>query len=344
MTPLTFFLRSTLVVSVMFVSVMGLVACSNESSDQSIEASQYSVSELGAKPVATIDNTQISRAQLDHALAFYSSNPQLSLNNKNAEEGRIKVLNHMIEQQVMYNKAIQNGFDKSPEFINNQRKLLAFEYKKHLQQKVAESTKITELDLELYYKKNAAQYSSPAMSRVAIFLQRKDLPAGKLSLKQVKEAASYLKPEQGFGKYALESHHSKTANRSGKLPWVNNKSQLAGVPAELFIEAEDLEIGEVSDAIKTDSGIFLVRLMAKKEKTITPLAAVKASLRQQLLTHRKQDLFNTFLAQAKEGSKIEIIKDNVFSGPKGKQDPVNTSADSFGPPGFPVSTTKHSKQ
>jgi hypothetical protein len=302
-----------------------LIACSND--EQTIEDSGYELSELGEKPVALVGGQVISRAQLDHALAFYSSNPMV-----NAEEGRIKLLNDMIEEQVMYNKAIQSGFDQSPEFINNQRKLLAYEYKKYLQKKVAESTKVTDVDLQIYYEKNIEKYTKPAMIRFAIYQQRNDLPASKLSLKQVKEAAAYLKPEQGFGKYALESHHSKTANRSGKLSWVSNNSQIAGIPSELFEEADDLKVGQVSSVINTDAGKFLVRLMAKKEKTITPLVSIKSSLRQQLLTDRKQSLYATFVKQTKQDTKIEIFKQNL-----GKANDVNTTDDSFGPPGFPVS-------
>lgn len=301
-----------------------LIACSND--EQSIEDTGYELSALGEKPVAVVGDQVISRAQLDHALAFYSSNPMV-----NAEEGRIKLLNEMIEVQVMYNKAVQSGFDKSPEFINNQRKLLAYEYKKYLQQKVAETTKVTDVDLQIYYEKNKEKYTKPSMKRVAIFQLRNDLPAGKLSLKQVKEAAAYLTPEEGFGKYALESHHTKTANRAGKLPWVSATSEIAGIPAELFEKADDLEIGEVSSPIKMDGDTYLVRLMAKKEQTVTSLDELKTSLRTQLLAERKESLFKTFLQQAKESTKIEIIKDNL-----GKPNAVNTSGDSFGPPGFPV--------
>lgn len=301
-----------------------LVACSND--EPTIIDTGYELSELGAKSVAKVGDAVISRAQLDHALAFYSTNPMV-----NAEEGRIKLLNEMIEEQVMYNKAIENGFDKSPEFMNNQRKLLAYEYKKYLQQKVAETTKVTDVDLDIYYEQNQEKYTKPAMKRVAIFQQRKDLPTGKLSLKQVAEAAAYLKAEEGFGKYALESHHSKTANRAGKLPWVSTTSNIAGVPSEIFDEADDLDVGEVSGPIKTDKGVFLVRLMAKKEQATTPLAEIKSSLRQQLLNERKQELLATFLKQAKEGTKIEIFKENI-----GKPKAVNTASDTFGPPGFPV--------
>lgn len=307
-----------------------LVACSNDDAE-SIQETTYKTSELGAKSVALVGEASITRAQLDHALAFYSTNPMV-----NAEEGRIKVLNDMIEEQVMYNKAMEQGFHKSPEFINNQRKLLAYEYKKYLKQKVAESTKVTDVDLQIFYEQNIEKYSQPAMLRFAIFVKRDDLPKkSKYSLKQVRDAAQYLKPEQGFDKYALDSHHSHTANRGGKLPWLNGNSQLAGIPAKLIEVAEDLDIGEVSKPIEMESKTYLVRLMAKKEKSVTPLAEMKSSLRQQLLVERKQTLLNNFVGQAKQASKIEIFKENINS--KTGKPRVNTASDSFGPPGFPVS-------
>ena len=302
-----------------------LMACSDP--EVSIENPNYESSELGSKTVALVDRAKITRAQLDHALAFYSSNPMV-----NAAEGRIKVLNDMIEEQVLYNKALESGFDKSPEYLNNQRKLLAFEYRKFLKKKVALNLKVSDVDLQIYYEQNKGKYTKPEMKRLAIYLQRSDMPEkASLTLKQVKEATQYLKPEEGFGKYALDSHHINTANRAGKLPWISKGSQLAGVPEAVITAADNLVPGAISSPIKTDSGTFLVRLMTKKEKQVTPLSQIKASLRQQLVTQRKQQSLAGFIKKAKNDSKIEIIETNM-----GKPGALNTANESFGPPGFPV--------
>ncbi len=307
------------------LSLLALIACSDK--EATIENAHYDVSELGSKPVAQVGQAHITRAQLDHALAFYSSNPMV-----NATEGRIKVLNNMIEEQVLYNKAMESGFNKSPEYLNNQRKLLAFEYRQFLKQKVGETLKVNEIDLKIYYEQNQEKYTKPAMNRLAIYVQRKDVPKqNTLSLKQVKEAAEYLKPQAGFGKYALESHHSATANRAGKLPWVTSNSQLAGIPSEIIERANTLEIGEVSSPIKTDAGVFLLRLVDKKEKHITPLAEIKTALLQELVNTRKASTLANFIKQAKQASKISIFKENV-----GKASNINTASDTAGPPGFPV--------
>ncbi len=307
------------------LSLLFLMACSDK--EATIENPQYNLSELGAKPVALVGTSQISRAQLDHTLAFYSSNPMV-----NASEGRLKVLNNMIEEQVMYNKAIENGFDKSPEFINNQRKLLAYEYRKFLKQKAAKNTKVTDIDLQIYYEKNIDNYTNPAMTRLAIYEQRNDIPTkSKLNLNQVRKAVKYLKIQDGFGKYAKHSHHRNTAQREGKLPWLSNGNQLTGIPAIVLITGAELSMGEVSNPIETEKAVYLVRLMAKKEKLITPLDQIKSSLRQQLVIDRKQKALDNFVMAAKKNANIKIVKENLKSAGS-----VNTLSDAMGPPGFPV--------
>ncbi|GAA6135376.1 hypothetical protein NBRC116188_21660 [Oceaniserpentilla sp. 4NH20-0058] len=301
-----------------------LAACSNEQAE-TIDG-QYNLSQIGESIVAEVDGNAITRNQLDHQLAFYSSNPMVS-----AEDSRIELLNEMIEEQVMYNKAIENGFNESPEYINNQRKLLAYEYKKYLQQKVQESIKITDVDLSIYYETNKEKYTKPAMKRIALFQQRDDLPAGKLALKQVKEAAEYLKPEEGFGQYALESHHAKTANRSGKLPWMSNTSQMAGVPQQVFQAASKLKVGEISAPFKIKSATYLVRLVDERSKQTTPLDELKPSLRKTLLSEQKNKMLLAFKDKAKAASKITIFKENLTN-----QSNLNTTDAPLGPPGFPV--------
>ncbi len=310
---------------IILLMLVTLAACSD--STPKIDDPGYSLSEIGLKPVASVDSQKITRAQLDHALAFYSSNPMAG-----AKDGRLKVLNDMIEEQVMYNQAVKHGFNNSPEFLNNQRKLLAYEYRKFLKSKADLNTKITDIDLEIYYEKNIKKYTKPAMSRLAIYQLRDDIPnKSELSLSEVRTAVEALKIQEGFGKYALTSHHSNTANKAGKLPWVGNGSRLSGIPLMVLEEGAGLDLGDVSESIKTDKGIFLVRLMAIKDKIVTPLDQIKSSLRQQLVIEQKQKALNGFLAKAKESSNIEIYENNLNVSAS-----LNTQNDSMGPPGFPV--------
>lgn len=318
--------------AVSFLAVLGLIqGCSQESS---VEVSDYKVSEEGAQIVAQVNQVneqgniihkgQITKAELDYNLAFYSSNPTT-----NTDDGRMTVLNEMIEDQIMYNKAVESGFDQHPEFLINQRKLLAYEYRKYLKQKVGENTKVTDVDLDLFYQQNLERYTKPAMFRMAIYERRSDLNRKyELSLEQVAQSVQYLKPEEGFGKYAKTSTHLKTANRNGRLSWMSATSTMAGIPQQVISEASKLDVGKVSSPIKVKNKTYLVRLIGKKQETVTPLNDIKADLRRQLLEERKKEQLAIFIKQAKKSMKIDILENNV--------EKATAEPHSFGPPGFPA--------
>lgn len=310
---------------VIITVALGLSACSKP---EPVQEHPYSQGAESLKPVATISGDIVTRAEVDHALAFYSANPFAA-----SDEGKEKVLNEMIDDQVMVKKAIENGFDKSPEFIINQRKLLAHEYRKYLNKKVGETATITDYDVGKYYQDNADKFTKPAMYRVAIYFERKNEKADRkreFSLKQIAEAATFLEAAEGFGKYALASDHLKTNNRGGKLPWVTNASAIAGIPQHIIQQGESLEVGDVSSAIKTEKGVYLVRLIAKKAVDVTSLEAVKADIRKSLLLEKKKNQLANYLQQARDAYDIVTHEENLYA--KGSTNDKH----SFGPPGFPV--------
>lgn len=310
-------------ISTLFLAIL-LIGCSEE---PKIDIDPYVQSEVGSMAVATIGSEKITRAELDYNLAFYSSNPMTS-----SEEGRIKVLNELVEDQVLFNKAKEMGFDKSPEFLLNQRKLLAFEYRKYIKKKVGENVKVTDFDVERYYEQNIEKFTKPAMYRIALYLKRDDVEKKKTyTLKQIADAARYLKPEEGFGQYAVESDDLKNSRAGGKLPWMTKGSNIAGVPSEIINKGGELDLGEVAGPIKLDKGQYLVRLVAKRDKQITPLDQVKPQIREQLLQQQKEALLKVYIAQAKDSYEIKLLEENM-----GSPDQVPGDTNSFGPPGFPV--------
>ncbi|OUR91282.1 hypothetical protein A9Q81_18040 [Gammaproteobacteria bacterium 42_54_T18] len=302
--------------------VLMLAACSKP---EPVAEYPYQQGDAALKPVATVSGDVITRAEVDHALAFYSSNPFAS-----SQEGKNNILNEMVEDQVFYKKAIENGFDKSPEFVINQRKLLAHEYKKYLQQKVGQASVITDYDIGRFYQDNIGQYTKPGMYRIAIYFRRANQEKPQYTLKQIADSVQYLESGLGFGKYALTSNHLKTNNRGGKLPWLTAESNVAGIPKTVIQTGESLEIGNVSDVIKTDAGHYLVRLMEKRDSQVTPLDAVKPVIREALLKKKKETQMQTYLQQAKDAYDIVIYEDNLTS------TDASDKSHSFGPPGFPV--------
>jgi hypothetical protein len=315
---------NTIYLMVITTLLLFITGCSDE-----IEVKEYpyQYNPTEDSVVASIGGDKIYRSELDHLLAFHSSDPSSS-----SESGKKAIVEALITDQVMYKKAIENGFNNNPEFIINQRKLLAFEYRKYLAEKVAKNTQISVLDIELYYQENIEKYTKPGMFRLAVYFRKNN--TGKkydLSLKQIKDAASYLRASEGFGKYSQTSDLLAYQYRGGNLAWMAKSTKISGIPQTLFSGVEALDLGQVSEAIEIEEGSYLIRLIDKRAESITPLASVKEEIRQQLLKKEKETNLAAYLSKAKSSFEI-TIDEQLLKTSKAKL----ATEHSFGPPGFPV--------
>lgn len=309
----------------LFVTVIAvlMMACSKK---EPIAEYPYNQGETDNKTVATVAGDRITRAEVDYELAFYSTNPITS-----SESAKEKILEKIIEDQVFYNKAIENGFDKSPQFLLNQRKLLAHEYKKYMQKQVAMATTVSEWDIEAYYNANKNLFTTPAMYRLAIYFRRySENKTYAYSLTQIAQSAKALDANKGFGKYALTSDHLKTNRREGKLAWISSATKMAGIPHTVLEIGRNLDVSDVSEIIDTDKGQYLVRLIDRKDISISSLESESSAIRKKLLEQRKKKMLDDYLEQSKSAYDIVLYKENLQSKKSGSK------SHSFGPPGSPV--------
>jgi hypothetical protein len=70
-----------------------------------------------------------------------------------------------------------------------------------------------------------------------------------------------------------------------------------------------LEVGALSDAITTEAGTTLSKVIEKKPVTPTEWAANKDRFHEELLSDRRSRFFGSYLAKAKERMRIEIDRE-----------------------------------
>ena len=85
----------------------------------------------------------------------------------------------------------------------------------------------------------------------------------------------------------------------------------AGVSPALEDKAFSLPAGAVSDAIVTDNGAAIVKVLERKDVDPAEFAKQKESLRGQLLNERKQKFFAAYMAKARQRMKININRDTI---------------------------------
>jgi peptidyl-prolyl cis-trans isomerase D len=82
-----------------------------------------------------------------------------------------------------------------------------------------------------------------------------------------------------------------------------------GVATEVLDAAFKLPKDAVSDAITTDAGAAIVKVLEKQEVTDSEIAANKDRFREELLTDRRNRFYSAYLAKAKQKMKIEVNRE-----------------------------------
>ena len=309
--------------------LLTLFSCS--SSDQpskSIEIDPFSLSVSDQTVVAKVGSEEIKSSELVYLLTSRAGFV--------SEDGKVeKALDELIDDEIFYQKAVENGFHQSPEYVVKERKLLAQEYRQYIKKKSKKEIIVTEQDVENFYKKNKDKYTQERKYRLAVYMRRNDSQdkKHKLTLDQVAESAKHVALDQGFGRLSLDSDDLRTRDKGGKLGWTVEGSVSSLLPKEVQNKGEKLDVGDVSSIINTSRGSYLVRKIGEKKKKVTPLESVASEITRSLLAMQQNELLNSYQQQAKKSVSVEKKIENL----KTEQNDIASSDEHLsGPPGFPI--------
>ena len=118
---------------------------------------------------------------------------------------------------------------------------------------------------------------------------------------KLKGAADFEKAAKGAG---VEAKTTELIAHDAPLPDI-------GVAAPVMDAAFKLPAGGVSDAIVTDNGTVVAKVLEKKEVTPSEWTEAKDRFREELLTDRRNRFFNAYMVKAKQRMKIEVNRETL---------------------------------
>jgi peptidyl-prolyl cis-trans isomerase D len=118
---------------------------------------------------------------------------------------------------------------------------------------------------------------------------------------RLKGAADFEKAAKAAG---VEAKTTELIARDQPIP------ELGAAPA-VEDAAFRLPVGAVSDAIVTDTGTAVIKVLEKKETTADEWKAAKEQFREELLTDRRNRFFGAYMVKAKQKMKIEVNRDTL---------------------------------
>ena len=291
------------------------------------------------KVVATVDKTVISRDLytriMKNVLADMSARGE-ALTEEKLTAVKSKVLEHLINSEVLYNEAvvgkvpvdekqveaqyegIKSRFPSEDEFkksLSDQSITLMelkqdirknFAIRTLIEDRVLNAIKVSEAEAKKYYDENKDKFQVPEMVRARHIILRLEPTADDKkkadAAKKMEEIQGKLKAGGKFEDLAKEYSEDGSKAKGGDLGFFPK-----GVMVKEFEEAAwAMKPGETSKVLTTQFGLHLIKLEEKKEAGIATFEDSKADVIRGLESEAKRAKVVKFIADLKAKAKIKI--------------------------------------
>ncbi len=218
-----------------------------------------------------------------------------------AKENKPAFIDEMVTDLLLYDEAVRNGLLSDNEIKRvieeAQKKIVVARF---IKDKVEDKIKISETEIEDYYKTHQNDFISQTKYRASHILVPDEDEAKKI-LDKLKT--------QNFEELAKAYSIDSTAKRGGDVGYFSK--------GELIPEFENvcfnLNIGETSPVIKTQFGYHIIKLTDRIAPEPKKIDEVKDDIVNILKAKKRQELFNSLIASLRAKSKVKINEDLIKS-------------------------------
>jgi len=271
--------------------------------------------------LATIGDEEISAGQFRSEMAFRSGG--LPGQFATAEQRRA-LLDEMIRYRAMVAQARAEGYDTDPDVIAIfERAMVARFQKDHLQTPL-ESLDVTDEEVTAYYAEHRSDYDRPERSRAAIVFFKTTALATEEKQQELEERVETALEEvkaldpsiMHFGPVARKYSDDRASRYlGGVIGWLikypNRKYKWEAQVVDAVFSLS--EPGQMAEPLRTEKGIYLVRLVDRETASPRPFEQVKNGIRHQLMRSKGELSDQAFKAGVLAGINVDVNQE-IFSG------------------------------
>ena len=272
--------------SILFLIVLVCAGCINKVDPTKV------VAKVGSK-VYSIDDIDDRIGKLDQQV-------QQFFNNK---EQKNRLLDQIIDEEVLYQMAKKDGIKRDKEFkvfFEDIERQAVINF--YVQKNVDSLSDVTQKEVEDYYNQNIDVFSEHEQRNLSHILLKEESDA--------KSVAAKLKKGESFETLAAEfSVDPGSASNGGNLGWQRQKSNLDPQFVDAAFSLKNKN--QISPVIQTQFGYHIIKFNDSRDVPTQQLEDVYESISQQLSNQKKREKFNEILTSGKEIVKIEKMEDNL---------------------------------
>lgn len=236
------------------------------------------------------------------------------------------ILQSLIERQVMLETAAHSEIMQDPAIRRELENKQLGQWLDRSLQVERDSVRVSDEEMEAYYKERLDTFTRPAMARLAILVRRVNardgedeetalrnaLEKGKAAFMADPAAATQNGRLTGFGTVAAEYSEDTTSRyRGGDLGWMAESDVESRYPAAVIQAGLALEVGAISEVISAEDGLYVVMKTDERPAQLTPYEEVAPTLRRQLIRLKQEEVDRTFRTRLLAGANIEINQERA---------------------------------
>ena len=221
----------------------------------------------------------------------------------------------MIEKQLkLQGKTLD---DVKKQLVSDPNAIRFSAIQKYVDEKIRPSVKVSDADIEKFYRENQDKFKTPETVNAAHIListmpdpnaaQKPDAAAMAKKDKEAKAKAekilSQLKQGADFAKLAAAESACDSKKNGGNLGEFGRGMMVPEFEKAAFALTKS---GELSPVVKTQFGYHIIKLEAKTPASVFPLAEVKNSIKAQLEKERGEKLLSEILTKQKKVMEVKI--------------------------------------
>jgi len=251
--------------------------------------------------LAEVDGRKITEADVDARLEQI---PRLSRPEFSGPIGRERMLQQIIEQEILYRAAVDAGLPQDDairaQIRDWERQFLVQAY---LDRKQEEMSSVSEEEARAFWEAHPEEYTTERMRRVRM-LWADDRRAAETARERV--LAGSLDFPQACSKY---SSHPPAIESLGMIPsWVREGKAVdwIGNHPSFHEVVDSLEPGEISEVFQTSRGFHVVRVEEVREPALRPFEEVERDIRGRLAQQKSTQGLPDLLAQLRERYHVKV--------------------------------------
>lgn len=232
-------------------------------------------------------------------------------------EQKQALLKYLINQEVLYLKAVEYGADKDPAIDRMFKKAVIDKYLTDTLNDKLDDVFVNTSEIRNHFDENKESYDKPARRRAAVIYASKPEGASEEALKQkrsrvekaLNDVSELDEKTLHFGALATKySDDRASMYQGGVIGWfINHPDRKYKWDQKIIDQLFSLQdLGDISPILETDDGYYLVRLVAAEQVKEKSFDLIKNGIERQLLQQKKKQLQTDFMQANLEDANIDI--------------------------------------